>query len=92
LIMGGAGGAGGSGVGGDGGLTGTGATSGAANTGSGGGGGGNAAPYTSGAGADGVVIFAYEGTVTKATGGTITDDGVYTYHTFTSPGSFVFTG
>ena len=38
-------------------------------------------------GADGKVIFKYLGAVTKATGGTITNDGTYTYHTFTSSGT-----
>jgi hypothetical protein len=37
------------------------------------------------------VIVAYLGTTTKATGGTITDDGTYTYHTFTSSGTFTWT-
>ena len=43
-------------------------------------------------GRDGVVVLRYEGTVTKATGGTITTIDGYTYHEFTSNGTFTFTG
>jgi hypothetical protein len=57
----------------------------------GGGGGGStysgAAP--SGAGQQGVVIIRYSG-ATKATGGTITQSGGYTYHTFTASGTFTY--
>ena len=43
-----------------------------------------------GRGVDGVAIFRYLGTTTRATGGTVTTDGTYTYHTFGS-GSGTFT-
>jgi len=39
-----------------------------------------------------VAIVSYYGTTTRATGGTITNDGVRTYHTFTAPGTFAWTG
>ena len=51
----------------------------------------NSATSENGAGSQGVVIVAYLGTTTKATGGTITNDGTYTYHTFTSSGTFTWT-
>ena len=44
---------------------------------------------SSGAGADGVFILRYLGTP-KATGGTITQSDGYTYHTFTSSGTFTY--
>jgi hypothetical protein len=50
--------------------------------GAGNGGGGGASN-----GANGKVIFKYLGTSAQATGGTITNDGTYTYHTFTSSGT-----
>ena len=57
----------------------------------GGGGGGIGTTPTSGAsGGSGTVIVRYLGS-TKATGGTITGAGGYTYHTFTSPGTFTTT-
>jgi hypothetical protein len=34
------------------------------------------------------VIIRYAGTTQKATGGTVTTSGGYTYHTFTSSGDF----
>jgi hypothetical protein len=37
------------------------------------------------------VKIAYQGVTTLATGGTITNDGTYTYHTFTSSGTFTVT-
>ncbi len=80
----GTGGAGGGGNGG--GYTGAGA-SGAANTG-GGGGGGGANNGGGSSGGSGVVIIRYPGTPV-ATGGTITQSGGYTIHTFTSSGTFV---
>lgn len=90
---GGTGGAGGTGGGGAGGSTGapTG-TNGTTNTGGGGGGtnetGYNTFPsYPSGAGGSGVVIVRYIGSQ-KGTGGTVTSAGGYTYHTFTSSGTF----
>lgn len=44
------------------------------------------------AGAGGRLVIRYAGTTTRATGGTITNDGTYTYHTFTSAGTFTVTG
>jgi hypothetical protein len=62
---------------------------GTANTGGGGGGmGGDAAIVnTGGAGGSGIVIIRYLGGQ-RATGGTVTSAGGYTYHTFTSSGTF----
>lgn len=71
---------GGAGGGGDRGQSGT--------TNTGGGGGGANAPSLSGSGGSGLVIFRYVGS-TKATGGTITSSGGYTYHKFTTSGSFI---
>jgi hypothetical protein len=42
---------------------------------------------TGGAGGSGIVIVRYLGG-TRGTGGTITYSGGYTYHTFTSSGTF----
>jgi hypothetical protein len=44
-----------------------------------------------GSGGSGIVIIRYAGTTTKGTGGTITTAGGYTYHTFTSSGTFTAT-
>jgi len=55
--------------------------------GSGGGGGGTS--QNSGAGANGICIIRYLG-APVASGGTITQSGGYTYHTFTSSGNFVY--
>jgi hypothetical protein len=64
------------------------AENGVINTGSGGGAAYNAIGYTTpGNGGSGVVIIRYLGTP-KATGGTITQSGGYTYHTFNSSGIF----
>jgi hypothetical protein len=60
-------------------------TAGAANTG--GGGGGGISPSNSLAGGSGVVIIRYAG-AQRGTGGTVTSSGGYTYHTFTSSGTF----
>jgi hypothetical protein len=62
------------------------------NTGSGGGGGGRTLNTYSvvgmpGNGASGVAIVRYQGGQ-RGTGGTITSSGGYTYHTFTSSGTF----
>ena len=78
--------AGGSGVGGTGGSGGTSPTNGTANTGGGGGGGGNPA-LTGGSGGSGVVIIRYVGSQ-RGTGGTVTSSGGFTYHTFTSSGTY----
>jgi YD repeat-containing protein len=59
---------------------------GAANSGGGGGGG----EYGGGGGGSGVVILRYLGPP-KATGGTITQAGGYTVHTFTTAGTFTVT-
>lgn len=66
---------------------------GAANTGNGGGGAstGNTASYAGGVGGSGVVRIRYAGSPV-ATGGTITESGGYTYHTFTSDGTFTVSG
>jgi hypothetical protein len=87
----GTGGAGGGGNGGYGSSTNTTGGSGTANRGGGGGG----APYNStvpapgngGAGGSGIVIIRYLG-AQRGTGGTVTSAGGYTYHTFTSSGTF----
>jgi hypothetical protein len=68
-------------------------TPGVDNTGGGGGGG-----FTSQRGGSGIVIIAYSGSVQQATGGIVSYDGTYTYHTFTSAslaatngtGSFIY--
>ena len=57
---------------------------GTANTGSGGGGGGRG---IGGSGGSGIVIIRYQGTQ-RGTGGTVTSAGGYTYHTFTTSGSY----
>ena len=56
--------------------------------GGGGGGGPNVAGSVSGKGGDGVVIIAYLGSVVIASGGTISYDNGYVFHTFTSSGTF----
>jgi hypothetical protein len=68
-------------------------TAGTANTGSGGGGGGaNGTTFTVGyAGGSGIVIIRYLTGAITATGGTIVTSGGYTYHTFTSNGTFTRT-
>jgi hypothetical protein len=65
----------------------------AANRGGGGGGSGFnlGTNYTAGNGGSGVVVVRYLGTP-QATGGTITQVGGYTIHTFTSNGTFVLAG
>ena len=78
----------GSGGGGQGGSDADVAAAGTANTGGGGGGGGGrAGTYPSAAGGSGIVIIRYSGS-TAASGGTIVESGGYTYHTFTSSGTF----
>lgn len=54
------------------------------NTGGGGGGGYNSAGANGGSG---IVIVAYLG-AQRGSGGTVTNDGTYTYHTFTSTGTY----
>lgn len=85
------GGSGGSGGGGAGG-SGTGnASSATANTGSGGGGGGSPSTGSTGgkggAGGSGLIIIRYSGDQ-RGTGGTVVSSGGYTYHTFTSSGTY----
>jgi len=83
----GTGGAGGGGNGQRGTVTGG---TGTVNTGGGGGGGGyngDTSSALSGAGGSGICIIRYLGTP-RASGGTITQVGGYTYHTFTSSGNF----
>ena len=78
------GGSGGGGAGGDD----ADATSGTANTGGGGGGGGTGnGNKATGAGGSGIVAIRYSGSQT-ATGGTVTTTGGYTYHVFTTSGTF----
>jgi hypothetical protein len=87
---GGAAGTGGAGGGADGTKNTTGsANSGTANTGGGGGAGcaGGSTGSNGGAGGSGVVIVRYSGGQ-KGTGGTVTSAGGYTYHTFTSSGTY----
>jgi hypothetical protein len=66
----------------------------AATPGRGGGGGGaggtGASPNAGTAGGPGTVIVRYAG-ATNATGGNISNSGGYTYHTFTTPGTFTLT-
>jgi len=62
------------------------AGNGQANTG---GGGGGSYASTGGTGGSGVVKIRYAGSGSQATGGTITYNGGYTYHTFTSSGNFI---
>jgi hypothetical protein len=79
------GGIGGGGAGGIGAGT---AVAGTANTGGGGGGGGYSGGAIAGAaGGSGTVIVRYLG-AQRGTGGTVTSSGGYTYHTFTSSGTF----
>ena len=84
-------GAGGTGGGGGGGSGTGGGGSGVANTGSGGGGGGSPGTGSTGGvggnGGSGVVIVRYLGPQ-QGTGGTVTSAGGYTYHTFTTSGTF----
>jgi hypothetical protein len=63
---------------------------GTANTGGGGGGagGGNNAARVGTTGGSGVVIIRYAG-AQVGTGGTVTNVGGYTYHTFTSSGTYI---
>ena len=83
------GGLGGNGGGGRGGYSNTLAISGTTNTGGGGGGGGYPSPYLTGAaGGSGIIIIRYSG-AQRGTGGTITSSGGYTYHTFTSSGTYI---
>jgi hypothetical protein len=64
------------------------AENGTINTGSGGGVGFAVSGYAlAGSGGSGIVILRYSG-IPKATGGTITQSGGYTYHTFNSSGTF----
>jgi hypothetical protein len=77
-------GIGGTGGGGNGKTSTTTNEAGAANTG--GGGGGGSSPYI-GNGGSGIIIIRYSGSQ-KGTGGTVTSSGGYTYHTFTSTGTY----
>ena len=82
-------GVGGTGGGGNGTASGSGATagSGTANTGSGGGGGGGVGGASGGNGGSGIVIIRYAG-AQRGTGGTIVTTGGFTYHTFTTSGTY----
>jgi hypothetical protein len=84
-------GVGGTGGGGIGGYNNAGPVTGSKNTGGGGGGG---SAFGTGQGADGgsgIVKIRYYGTGSKATGGTITYSGGYTYHSFTASATFTTT-
>lgn len=76
-----------------GGATGTGGTlgpagqNGSANTGGGGGGSYPTTGLAGGAGGSGIVIVRYAGSQ-RGSGGTVTSSGGYTYHTFTTSGTF----
>jgi hypothetical protein len=78
-------GLGGNGGGGNGGGNNTNGTAGTANRGGGGGAGGSTS--SGGNGGSGVVIIRYAGDQ-KGTGGTVTSAGGFTYHTFTTSGTF----
>lgn len=80
-------GTGGTGGGGNGGLYTQAAIAGTANTGGGGGGDGGGPGGNPGAGGSGIVIIRYQGSQ-RATGGAVTSSGGYTYHTFTTSGTF----
>jgi len=78
----------GPGLGGGGGATGGGGPDATANTGSGGGGANNVRGYNGGSG---IVIARYVSATAKASGGVITLNGGYVYHTFLSSGTLNFT-
>lgn len=84
------GGAGGNGGGGGGGNVNNNGANGSANTGGGGGGGGagGTGGRAGGTGGSGIVIIRYLG-AQKGSGGTVTSSGGYTYHTFTSSGTYI---
>jgi len=84
-------GAGGAGGGGNGGVSPNVGQPGGVNTGSGGGGSSRRnGGVSGGAGGSGIVKVRYAGTP-RATGGTITQSGGFTYHEFTSSGRLIFT-
>ncbi len=82
---------GGAGGGGSAGSPGNAGTAGSVNTGGGGGGGSyepsGAVSGNGGSGGSGIVIVRYLGSQ-RGTGGTVTSSGGYTYHTFTSSGTY----
>ena len=81
-------GLGGNGGGGKGGYLNTLAIAATVNTGGGGGGGGYPTPsYIGSTGGSGIIIIRYSG-AQRGTGGTVTSAGGYTYHTFTSSGTY----
>jgi len=80
-------GTGGAGGGGNGAGTGSLGSNATANTGGGGGGAGMNSSGTNGNGGSGIVIIRYSG-AQRGTGGTVTSAGGYTYHTFTSSGTY----
>jgi hypothetical protein len=71
-----------------GGSSGSSSSNAAATSGSGSGAGGTAGTITTGAGGSGVVIIRYAGSQT-ASGGSVSSSGGYTYHTFTSNGTYI---
>lgn len=79
---------GGAGGGGAGGAVGAGGNNGSSNTGGGGGGGSGGGPTAAGGtGGSGVVIVRYTGSQ-RGSGGTVSNSGGYTYHTFTTSGTY----
>ena len=83
----GTGGAGGGGNGAAGDPSGNGGSA-TANTGGGAGGSGGGGGNGGGTGGSGIVVLRYAGTVQKGSGGSVSTSGGYTYHTFTSSGTF----
>lgn len=81
-------GLGGIGGGGNGGYNNALASTGSKNTGGGGGGGSQFGSGIGGNGGSGIVKIRYYGTGSKATGGTITYNDGYTYHSFTASATF----
>jgi hypothetical protein len=53
-------------------------------------GGGGGSAFTAGAGGSGIIKLRYFGSGSQATGGQISYSGSYTYHTFTSSGTFIY--
>lgn len=81
-------GLGGSGGGGRGGRSGSAPVAGTANTGGGGGGAGAGTPVSGASGGSGIVVISYATGSAYAKGGTITQVGANTVHTFTADGVF----
>ena len=80
-------GSGGTGGGGNGATGSANGSAGTANTGGGGGGSGGNGTYSGGAGGSGIIIIRYAG-AQRGSGGTVYTTGGYTYHKFTSSGTY----